>query len=130
MTDPIADLLTRIRNAIQRGKKSVVVPYSKIKEQIVAVMKNEGFIKGYKVVEMEDGKKSIKVNIKYVEGKSMIHELSRVSKPGVRRYASYKDIPKVKRGLGITILSTPEGVISGKEAVMKKVGGEFICVVW
>lgn len=130
MTDPIADLLTRIRNVIQRGKKSVNAPYSKMKEQILSVLKNEGFIKGYKVLETEDGKKELKINLKYIDGKSMIHELSRVSKPGVRRYVSYKEIPVIKRGLGITILTTPNGIISGREAKKNKVGGEFICVIW
>ena len=129
MTDPIADLLTRIRNIVARGKKTSYAPYSKIKEEILRVLKEEGFIKGYKVLEAE-GKKELKINLKYVDGKSMIHELKRISKPGVRWYISYKDIPVIKRGLGITILTTPNGVITGKQAKKDKVGGEFICEIW
>lgn len=129
MTDPIADLLTRIRNVMLRGKKTAYAPYSKIKEDILQVMKDEGFIKGFKVFEVE-GKKNLKINLKYVDGKSMIHELKRVSKPGVRSYVSYKDIPIVKRGLGIVIVTTPSGVMTGKAAKKNKVGGEFICEIW
>lgn len=128
-TDPIADLLTRIRNVLVRNGKTVEAPYSKIKEEILKVLQTEGFIKDYKVIE-EDNKKNLKITLKYVNRKPMIQKLVRISKPGVRTYVSCKDMPRVKRGLGIAIVTTSRGVMSDGEARKQKVGGELICKVW
>ncbi len=130
MTDPIADMLTRIRNAKAVGKTTVYLPYSKIKMAIANTLKKEGFIdscdkKGKKV------KKSIEIKLRYTkEGKSYITDLKRISKPGQRIYKGYSDLHPVKQGLGISVLSTPMGIMSNKEARQKKVGGEVLCEVW
>lgn len=129
-TDPIADLLTRIRNVNIRKQESTNAPYAKIKEQILAVLKKEGFIMGYQISEDEAGKKFFQIKLKYINGKPMIHQLERVSKPGVRKYTSYKNIKKVKRGLGISILTTSKGVMTGEQARKEKTGGEIICKIW
>ena len=125
MTDPIADLLTRIRNAIMRGKTSVKVPKSNIKVEVVKVLYDMKFIKSYQV---EDN--DIDIVLKYKKGENRISGIVRVSKPSLRIYSSYKSIPKVLNGLGFYIVSTPQGVISDREAKDKKVGGELICKVW
>jgi small subunit ribosomal protein S8 len=125
MTDPIADLLTRIRNAIMRGKTSVKVPKSNIKVEVVKVLYDMKFIKSYQVVDDD-----IDIVLKYKKGENRISGIVRVSKPSLRIYSSYKSIPKVLNGLGFYILSTPQGVISDREAKDKKVGGELICKVW
>ena len=125
MSDPIADLLTRIRNAILRDKEIVSVPLSTIKEDIVRVLKDRGYIKGYEIKERD-----IIIFLKYKKGESVISGIERVSKPSLKVYASYRDIPKVLNGLGFCILSTPEGVITDSEARRNKVGGEIICKVW
>ena len=125
MSDPIADLLTRIRNAILRDKEIVSVPLSTIKEDIVRVLKDRGYIKGYEIKERD-----IIISLKYKKGESVISGIERVSKPSLKVYASYRDIPKVLNGLGFCILSTPEGVITDSEARRNKVGGEIICKVW
>ena len=129
-TDPIADLLARIKNVIVRKKKEVIAPYSKIKEEILKVLKQEGFISGYKVVEIDENKKNLVITLKYVNRQSMINELKRISKPGVRTYVSSHNIPRVKRGLGIAILTTSRGIMSDSEARKKNVGGELICKIW
>ncbi len=129
-TDPIADYLTRLRNGIMAGHDAVVVPASKMKEQISAILKQEGYIHSYKAVEHE-GRNYLIVNLKYVKDKqSVIHGLKRVSKPGLRVYAGVKEIPEVNGGLGITILSTPKGVLTGQQALRLGVGGEVLCHVW
>lgn len=129
-TDPIADYLTRLRNGIQAGHDAVVVPASKMKEQISAILKQEGYIHSFKAVEHE-GRDYIIVNLKYVKDKqSVIHGLKRVSKPGLRVYAGVKEIPEVNGGLGITILSTPKGLLTGKDAQKQNVGGEILATVW
>jgi small subunit ribosomal protein S8 len=125
MSDPIADLLTRIRNAILRDKEIVSVPLSTIKEDIVRVLKERGYIKGYEIKERD-----IIISLKYKKGESVISGIERVSKPSLKVYSSYRDIPKVLNGLGFCILSTPEGVITDSEARRNKVGGEIICKVW
>ena len=129
-TDPIADLLARIKNVIIRKKKEVKVPHSKIKEEILKVLKQEGFIRSYEVVETDGNKKNLMITLRYPNGKSMINELKRISRPGVRTYVSSNNIPRVKRGLGIAILTTSKGVMSDNEARKQKVGGELICKVW
>ncbi len=125
MSDPIADLITRIRNAYAVHKSSVMIPYSKFKEAILNVMKNNGYIDSVEI-------KTIK-NIKYLsvnlENSSMSH-IRRLSKPGQRIYVAKKDLPRPLRGMGLVIISTPKGVISGKEAAKINTGGELICEVW
>ena len=130
MTDPIADLLTRIRNALMSGHETTEMPYSKIREEIVRIMKEEGYLVGYTLVE-EKPVSRIKVLLKYQRDRSpTITKLSRVSKPGRRIYAGKDEIPAVLGGLGITILSTSRGVMTGKTARDKGVGGEILCEVY
>ncbi len=130
MTDPIADLLTRIRNALMSGHETTEMPYSKIREEIVRIMKEEGYLVGYTLVE-EKPVSRIKVLLKYQRDRSpTITKLSRVSKPGRRVYAGKDEIPVVLGGLGITILSTSRGVMTGKTARDKGIGGEILCEVY
>jgi small subunit ribosomal protein S8 len=130
LTDPIGDMLTRIRNAVMVKKKEVVVePASKLKMAILDVLKREGYIEGYRV-EGEGVKKKIIVYLKYYQGKPVIQLIERVSKPGRRIYVGVDEIPKVYNGLGIAILSTPKGVLSDREAKKLRVGGELICKVF
>jgi len=129
-TDPIADLLTRIRNSITRRHETTSVPHSKMKEAVLKILEADGFIHGFETEETEEGHKNIIIDLKYVDGQPMIHEIKRVSKPGIRRYVSSKEIPHVKRGLGIAVLTTSQGVMSSNEARQKKIGGELICTVW
>ena len=130
MTDPIADLLTRIRNALMSGHETTEMPYSKILEEIVRIMKEEGYLIGYTLVE-EKPVNRMKVLLKYQRDRSpTITKLSRVSKPGRRIYAGKDEIPAVLGGLGITILSTSRGVMTGKTARDKGVGGEILCEVY
>ena len=129
MTDPIADMLTRIRNANPERHETVSVPGSKIKIRIAEILKNEGFIKDFTVE--EDGvKKTIVITLKYNGNERVITGLKRISKPGLRIYAKVDEVPKVLNGLGIAIVSTSQGVITDKEARAKKVGGEVIAYVW
>ena len=129
MTDPIADMLTRVRNAQAAKKVSVVMPHSKIKESIAKVLLSEGYISGTKTHDQEGNKKSLEVKLKYFEGKGVIETLQRVSKPSLRTYASTSKVPRVLDGLGIAILSTSKGIISDKKAREQGVGGEVICTV-
>ncbi len=129
MTDPIADMLTRIRNANQERHETVSVPCSKIKVQIAEILKNEGFVKGYTIE--EDGvKKNIVITLKYNGNERVITGLKRISKPGLRIYAKVDEVPKVLNGLGIAILSTSQGILTDKEARAKRVGGEVLAYVW
>lgn len=128
MTDPIADMLTRIRNAIAAGRESVVMPHSKIKESLASILKQNNFIADYRVEEV-DGFKTIIITVK--EGdRPAISSLQRVSKPGRRVYTSSKDIPLVLGGRGMVILSTSSGLMTGRDARQKGLGGELICKVW
>lgn len=129
MTDPIADMLTRIRNALHARHPRVDIPASKLKLEIIKILKEEGFIQNYRVAE-ENGKKTIKVYLKYVNKKPAITQIERVSKPGRRVYVGAREIPKVLGGLGINILTTSRGVMTGREARKLGVGGEIICQVW
>lgn len=130
MTDPIADMLTRIRNALVARHNSVGVPSSRIKTDIAKVLKEEGYIANYSVLG-EGIKKQIKIELKYTpDGESVIKKIERVSRPGRRVYMKKDEIPRVRGGLGISILSTPKGVISGTQARRIGVGGELICTVW
>ena len=130
LTDPIADMLTRIRNAIQVKKKDVNIPSSRIKVEIAKVLKEEGYIHNFKV--MHDNKQGIlNVNLKYSENnRSVITGLKRVSKPGCRIYCDGESIPKVLDGLGIVILSTSKGIATGKKCEEIGVGGEILCYIW
>ncbi len=130
MTDPIADMLTRIRNAVMVRKKEVVIPASKMKVEIARIMKEEGYIESYEVE--DDGKQGLlKIRLKYTpDKKSVIHGLERVSKPGRRVYCDKESIPKVLDGMGIAILSTSRGILTDKQAEELGVGGEVICYIW
>lgn len=130
MTDPIADYLTRIRNAIMAKKKVVDVPASNLKKEITRILFEQKFIRNYIII--DDGKQGvIRIFLKYTpEGESVIHELTRVSKPGLRQYRSVDNLPRVKNNMGIAILSTPKGVMTEREAKRQNVGGEFLCTVW
>ena len=128
MNDPISDLLTRIRNANRALLPAVDVPHSKIKESIVGILKREGYITDFTV----EGKlpRTIKVKLKYQGKKSIIEGLRRVSTPGLRRYVGATEIPRVRGGLGVAVLSTSEGLMTDVQARRKKIGGELICYVW
>ncbi len=126
MTDPIADLLTRIRNASRAGHSKVEAPASKIKAGICKVLKEEGFIRSFKIMVKDQGE----INLKIALRENAIVGIKRISKPGLRIYKGYQEMPKVLSGLGISVVSTSEGIISSKEAFKKKVGGEVICNVW
>ncbi len=129
-TDPIADYLTRLRNGIMAGHDAVVIPSSKMKERLSALLKQEGYIHGYKAVEHE-GRKYLILSVKYVRpGEPVIHGLKRISSPGLRIYAGVKEIPDVHGGLGIAILTTPKGLLTGKEARKQNLGGEILAHVW
>lgn len=128
MTDPIADMLTRIRNGQKARKVSVSMPASKEKEAVAAVLKDEGYITGYET-SGEGAQKSLSVELKYFEGAPVIESVQRVSKPGLRIYRGKEDLPKVLGGLGVAIVSTSAGVMSDRQAREKGIGGEVICVV-
>jgi len=130
MTDPIADMLTRIRNAINRRHASVDIPHSRMKEGIARILQDEGFIQRYEIV--PDGRfQVIRVHLKYAEGRRpVLTHLRRLSTPGRRLYAGSAQIPRALGGLGIVIVSTPRGVITGTRARRENVGGELICEVW
>ena len=130
MTDPIADMLSRIRNGIQARHDRVELPASKLKVEIARILKSEGFISNYKLVE-EKPQSVLRVYLKYSEdGEPVIHGIERISRPGRRVYRNRQEIPKVLGGLGLAIVSTSKGVLSGAEAVKTGVGGEVLCQVW
>lgn len=128
ISDPLGDMLTRIRNAQMRGKSVVSTPASKLRLHVLEVLQSEGYIRGFTEVE-KDGKKNIDIELKYYDGAPVIAEIRRVSKPGRRVYSSIKDLPLVQNGLGISILSTPKGVMSDNAARTENVGGEVLCRV-
>lgn len=128
MTDPIADMLTRIRNANQMKNATVAMPYSKVKEEISKILKEEGYINGYEV--SGDIKKELTLSLKYVGNDRVITGLKRISKPGLRVYVEAKDLPKVLNGLGIAIVSTSNGMVTDKVARKNNVGGEVVAYVW
>jgi small subunit ribosomal protein S8 len=129
LTDPIADFLTRVRNANRAHAQQVVAPYSKIKAEIARILKQEGYITDYEV-ETTGKMPAIKITNKLINRGSAITGLRRVSKPGLRKYVGAKEVPRVLGGMGISILSTPKGVLSGREAKKQNVGGELIAYVW
>lgn len=130
MTDPIADMLTRIRNGLMARHDSVVVPASKVKEAIARVLKEEGFIRDYE--SFSDGlRRYLRIHLAYRDGREpIITGLKRVSKPGLRVYVQQREIPRVYGGLGIALLSTPQGVMTGQDAWRRHTGGEIICYIW
>jgi small subunit ribosomal protein S8 len=128
MTDPIADMLTRIRNAQTAEKTSVVMPSSRLKVAIAAVLKEEGYIDDFAVRENE-GKPALDISLKYYAGEPVIEKIERISRPGLRVYKGCSDIPKVMNGLGIAIVSTPKGVMTDRKARATGVGGEVLCIV-
>ncbi|SOD88821.1 30S ribosomal protein S8 [Caenispirillum bisanense] len=130
MTDPLGDLLTRIRNGQRARKSSVVTPASGLRANVLDVLQREGYIRGFERYNVRAGIDEIRVDLKYLDGEPVIKEISRVSKPGRRVYSKIKDLPKVYNGLGISILSTPRGVMSDHEARQANVGGEVLCKVF
>lgn len=130
MTDPIADMLTRLRNAQAQGKPSVNIPGSKLKSAILAVLKSEGYVENINEETTEQGFKTLNVALKYYQGKPVITRIKRVSKPGLRIYSPAAEIPMVSNGLGITIVSTSKGVMTDTSARDQKVGGEVLCQVF
>ena len=128
--DPISDLITRIRNAQMRSKSKVSTPGSKMRANVLEVLKSEGYIRGYASVEHSSGRSELEIELKYFDGEPVIREISRVSKPGRRIYSRIVDLPRSYNGLGISILSTPRGVMSDNEARAAKVGGEVLCRVF
>jgi small subunit ribosomal protein S8 len=129
LNDPVGDLITRIRNAQLRGRSKVTSPASTLRTRVLTVLKDEGYIRDFREVE-NDGHKEIEIELKYHEGAPAIHEIQRVSKPGRRVYSSIKDLSLVRNGLGISILSTPKGVMSDAAARDANVGGEILCEVY
>ena len=130
MTDPIGDLITRIRNAQQRAKSKVSTPASKLRERVLEVLKTEGYIRGYATVEHGDGRSEIEIELKYFDGAPVIREIARVSKPGRRVYASVRNLPRINNGLGVAIVSTPKGVMADHTARDANVGGEILFTVF
>ena len=130
LTDPVGDLLTRIRNGQRANKSSITTPASKLRESVLRVLEREGYIRGFERVSLRTGVDEIKIELKYNEGEPVINKIERISKPGRRVYAKIKDLQKVYNGLGISILSTPRGVMSDSEARQANVGGEVLCQVF
>ena len=131
MTDPIADMLTRIRNGIQSHHERVELPASKLKVEIARILKTEGFIRNYNLAQKDEPQGTLRIDLKYApNGEPVIHGIERISRPGRRVYRHKLEIPSVLGGLGLAIVSTSKGVLSGQEAVKSGVGGEVLCQVW
>ncbi|MBT2129510.1 30S ribosomal protein S8 [Aliiroseovarius lamellibrachiae] len=130
MNDPIGDMLTRIRNAQLRGKTTVSTPASKLRGWVLDVLQDEGYIRGYETGNDVNGHPTLEIGLKYYDGTPVIREVKRVSKPGRRVYMGVKDIPQVRQGLGVSIVSTPKGVMSDANARSQNVGGEVLCTVF
>jgi len=130
MNDPLGDMIARIHNAQMRNKSKVSTPASRLRVSVLDVLKTEGFIRGYAAVEHSNGRKELEIELKYSDGEPVIREISRVSKPGRRVYASVKALPRVNNGLGVAILSTPKGVMADHDARDNNVGGENLCTVF
>ncbi|MDE3121188.1 MAG: 30S ribosomal protein S8 [Paracoccaceae bacterium] len=130
VNDPIGDMLARIRNAQMRGKSTVSTPASKLRAWVLDVMASEGYIRGYEKKETENGQGELVISLKYFEGEPVIRELKRVSTPGRRVYMGVNDLPSVRNGLGVSIVSTPKGVMSDAAARSANVGGEVLCTVF
>jgi small subunit ribosomal protein S8 len=130
MNDPIGDMLTRIRNAQLRGKSTVITPASKLRGWVLDVLANEGYIRGYENATSKTGFPELEISLKYFDGAPVIKEIKRVSKPGRRVYSNVHDIPTVRQGLGVAIVSTPKGVMSDAQARTANVGGEVLCTIF
>ena len=129
MTDPVSDMLTRIRNGCRAGHRRVDIPVSRFKTEIARLLRDNHFIQDFKV--LDDGRHGLlRVYLRYHEDKPVIHEVRRVSRPGLRRYVGARQIPRIKNGLGMAILSTPQGVMSDRDARRAHVGGEVVAVLW
>lgn len=131
MSDPVADFLTRVRNASRAQRRFVDVSWSKLKESIAEILKAQGFIESFLIKKDDQSRGTIRVFLKYAEGRqSVIQGLKRISRPGLRKYVKHVDIPVFYGGLGLSIVSTSQGVMAGLEAIERKIGGELLCVVW
>lgn len=130
MNDPIGDMLTRIRNGLMRGKGKVSTPASKLRASVLDVLQAEGYIRGYTRTDHGDGKSDIEIELKYYDDAPVIREITRISKPGRRVYSSVRNLPRVANGLGISILSTPKGVMADHDAREQNVGGEVLCQIF
>jgi small subunit ribosomal protein S8 len=130
MTDPLGDMLTRIRNAQMRKKTKVTTPSSALRQRVLEVLQAEGYIRGYSKVDYDSGRSEFEIELKYYDGEPVIRQIERVSKPGRRVYASVRNLPRVMDGLGVSILSTSKGVMSDSEARDQNVGGEVLCRVF
>ena len=130
LNDPIGDMLTRIRNAQMRRKSKVSTPGSTMRARVLDVLKSEGYIRDYSTVEYEGGRTEFEIELKYFDGTPVIREISRVSKPGRRVYASVRNLPRVANGLGVAIVSTPKGVMADHQARDNNVGGEVLCTIF
>ena len=130
LNDPLGDLLARIRNAQLRKKSKVSTPGSRLRANVLDVLKTEGYIRGYTTVEHKDGRSEFEIELKYCDGAPVIREIERVSKPGRRVYASVRALPRVNNGLGVAIVSTPKGVMADHDAREQNVGGEVLCTVF
>jgi len=130
MTDPLGDMLTRIRNAQMRRRSTVASPASKLRQNVLDVLASEGYIRGYSTVDYDTGRSEFEIELKYYDGEPVIRQIKRISKPGRRVYSSVKNIPQVANGLGLSILSTPNGVMADHQARDENVGGEVLCEVF
>ena len=130
MSDPLGDMLTRIRNAQMRKSSKVSTPGSALRKHVLDVLQSEGYIRGYSTVDFDNGRSEFEIELKYYDGEPVIREIQRVSRPGRRVYASVRTIPRVANGLGVSIMSTPKGVMSDAEARDQNVGGEVLCRVF
>ena len=130
MSDPIADMLTRIRNACGSKNRRVDIPVSKMKTEIARILKENNYIQDYQTLETDEGQRVLRVRLRYAGGQPVIRQLQRVSTPGLRRYVAAAEIPRVRNGLGLAILSTNKGLMSDREARQSRTGGELVAVVW
>lgn len=130
MSDPLGDMLTRIRNGQQARKDLVEAPFSRLRENVCKVLQDEGYIRGFKVEEREGNKKYLQIQLKYADGQGVIRQIDRVSKPGRRVYSSVKSMPRFFNGLGVLVVSTPQGVMADHKARAANVGGEVLCQVF
>ena len=130
MNDPLGDMLTRIRNAQMRRKSKVLTPGSRLRQHVLDVLKDEGYIRGYSSTDFGNGRLELEIELKYFEGQPVIRQIERVSKPGRRVYTAVSNMPRVANGLGITIVSTPKGVMADHSAREQNVGGEVLCRVF
>jgi len=130
MTDPIADMLTRIRNACGSKHRRVDMPVSKMKTEIARILKENNYIQDYQTLATDEGRQILRVRLKYAGGQSVIRQLQRVSTPGLRKYVAATEIPRVRNGLGMAIVSTNKGLMSDREARQARTGGELVAVIW